>query len=103
VKPAGIPETALRLMTGIFDRHPEISAVKLFGSRAKGTHRPQSDVDLAIWGSVDALGAESIARELDELALPLRFEVQAFEHIGHGALREHIERVGILIYSKPAG
>ena len=32
--------------------HPEIQRVYLFGSRAKGTHDPDSDVDLAI--QVDA-------------------------------------------------
>jgi len=52
MKPAGLGETELRLMTGVFRRHPEIAAVKLFGSRAMGTFRPQSDVDLAVWGSV---------------------------------------------------
>jgi predicted nucleotidyltransferase len=102
MKPAGLGETELRLMTAVFRRHPEISVVKLFGSRAKGTFRPHSDVDLAVWGSVGPLGAESIAGELDELALPLKFEVQAFEHIGHRELREHIERVGVPIYSKSA-
>ena len=29
-------------------RHPEIRAVYLYGSRARETHRPDSDIDLAI-------------------------------------------------------
>ncbi|QLC23839.1 nucleotidyltransferase domain-containing protein [Parasphingopyxis algicola] len=28
--------------------HPEISQVYLYGSRARGDHRPDSDIDLAI-------------------------------------------------------
>jgi len=55
------------LLRGVFRQHPEITAVKLFGSRAKGTQAPNSDIDLAIWGTVDALGAAAIAAELDEL------------------------------------
>ncbi len=86
------------MMVSIFRAHPEISEVRLFGSRAKGTHTPQSDVDIALMGDVSALNAESIAAELDELPLPYHFDVLAFAHIKLHALREHIERVGIRLY-----
>jgi hypothetical protein len=69
-----------------------------FGSRAKGTHAPSSAVDLALWGEIDALRAEAIAAEFEELPLPYRFDVQAFAEIKLAALREHIERVGVLLY-----
>ena len=83
---------------GVFRRHPEVSSATLFGSRAKGTHSVHSDVDLAVSGEVDPLGAEAIAAELDELPLPYRFDVQSLHHITHRALREHIKRVGIVTY-----
>lgn len=57
----------LALPAEVFASHPEISAVTLFGSRAKGTQTPHSDVDLALHGEIDALGAEAIAADLDEL------------------------------------
>ncbi|MFZ0826053.1 MAG: nucleotidyltransferase domain-containing protein [Verrucomicrobiia bacterium] len=88
----------LGLLRQVFHRHPEIKAVKLFGSRAKGTHAISSDIDLALWGDVDALRAESIAAELDELPLPYRYDVKAFHLIKLHPLREHIERVGITVY-----
>lgn len=89
----------LSLIVGVLKRHPEIASVKLFGSRAKGTHKEASDVDLAIWGKVNGIRAESIAAELDELPLPYRFDVQPFDLIKLSSLREHIERIGIPIYS----
>jgi predicted nucleotidyltransferase len=98
VKPSSLNPAEIALLRGVFRRHPEIKVVKLFGSRAKGTHAPNSDVDLAIWGQVDELGAEAIAAELDELPLPYRYDVQAFEAITFPPLREHIERVGIALY-----
>jgi predicted nucleotidyltransferase len=92
----------VELICSVFRRHPEISAVKLFGSRAKGTHMPHSDVDLALWGELDALRVEAIAAELDELPLPYRYDTKLFESIKLDALREHIERVGVLLYPEPA-
>jgi predicted nucleotidyltransferase len=82
----------------VFHRHPEIKTVKLFGSRAKGTNAPSSDIDLALWGDVDALRAESIAAELDELPTAYKYDVKPFHLIKLRPLREHIERVGITVY-----
>lgn len=82
------------LISSVLNQHPELSQVKLFGSRAKGCHTPASDIDLALWG-VDALQAEAIAAELDELPLPYRFDIKAFESIKQDSLREHIQRRGI--------
>lgn len=93
-----LPAAELDLIRGVFRRHPEVTAVCLFGSRAKGTHRPESDVDLAVWGEVDALRTQAIAAELDELPLPYRYDVQPFAAIRHAPLREHIERVGVRVY-----
>jgi predicted nucleotidyltransferase len=90
------------LMVDVFRAHPEIAEVRLFGSRAKGTHAPHSDVDLALWGNVNSLQAEAIAAELDELPLPYHFDVLAFDSIKLQPLREHIERVGIRLYPETA-
>jgi predicted nucleotidyltransferase len=98
VKFQALKPDELALMQKVFRRHPEITAVKVFGSRAKGTHTASSDVDLALWGDLDALGAESIASELDELPLPYKYDVQPFHLIKLPPLREHIERVGIMVY-----
>lgn len=98
MKAPALTELELELIAGVFRKHPEIVSAKLFGSRAKDTHTPRSDVDLAVWGNVDALGAEAISSDLDELPLPYRFDVKPFDLIKLPTLREHIERVGIPIY-----
>jgi predicted nucleotidyltransferase len=86
------------LLEGVFLRHPEISDVTLFGSRAKGTHAPNSDIDLSIRGHIKPLQTEALASELDELPLPYQFDVLDFDQISSEPLREHIKRVGIVIY-----
>jgi len=98
MNPPPLTPHELTLLARVFRRYPEVASAKLFGSRAKGTHSPRSDVDLAVSGAVDPLRAETIAAELDELPLPYRFEVQALAHITHVPLREHIQRVGVVVY-----
>ena len=88
----------LELIISVFRKHPEVTAAKVFGSRAKGNSTPRSDVDLALWGDIDVLRTEGIAAELDELPLPYQFDVKSFDLIKLQALKERIERVGIAIY-----
>jgi predicted nucleotidyltransferase len=88
----------LELVLSVLRQHPEIESATLFGSRAEGTQSDRSDVDLALTGSLGALGAEAIAAELEELPLPYRFDVQALAAITYPPLLEHIERVGMVIY-----
>jgi predicted nucleotidyltransferase len=86
----------------VLARHPEIIAAVLFGSRAKMSHQPESDIDLALHGNLDSLRAESIAAELDELPLPYRFDVKAYSGIRSAQLRDHIQRVGVVIFKNDA-
>ena len=91
----------LELLRSVLRQHPEVVSATLFGSRAKGTHTLRSDVDLALAGSLGALGAEAIAAELEELPLPYRFDVHDLAAITHTPLLEHIARVGMVIYPEP--
>jgi uncharacterized protein len=95
--PHGLMPRELALIRGVLARHPEITGVILFGSRAKGNAGPASDIDLALEGIEDPLQAETIAGELDELPIPYRFDVKALAAIRHRLLREHIARVGVRI------
>jgi len=102
MKTPALKADELALLRRVFERHPEVTAVKLFGSRAKGTAAPGSDIDLALWGDIDALRAEAIAAELDELPTPYKFDVKPFHLIKLRPLCEHIERVGITVYPAEA-
>lgn len=94
----GLSQSELDLIRGVLKRYPAVSGAILFGSRAKGTARPSSDVDLALEGTPNALQAEAIASDLDELPLPYRFDVVALTTVKSTDLRAHIERVGLRIY-----
>ena len=96
----GLSDEAVELIRGVFRKHPEVSDVRVFGSRAKGNAQPQSDIDLAIWGHISTRILASIMAELEELPLPYRFDVQPYERIKNPELREHIDRVGKTFFSQ---
>jgi predicted nucleotidyltransferase len=72
----------------------------VFGSRAQGRHRPESDVDLALYGELEERLVARIAGELEELPLPYSFDVLAYAGLRHGALQAHIDRVGPLVFER---
>jgi predicted nucleotidyltransferase len=94
----GLTERERELIQGVFAQHPEILEAKIYGSRAKGNYRPNSDIDLVLYGKLSHALVATISGELDELPLPYLFDVQAFDLITLPALCEHIERVGQTIY-----
>jgi predicted nucleotidyltransferase len=95
-------QQTLELLNAAFEKYPQITQVILFGSRAKGTARDNSDIDLAIVGIDDVLLIESIALALDELPTPYQFDVKAFSNIHNAKLKDHIERIGITIFQRHA-
>ena len=95
---SGLDAEELSQLQALFSCYPEIRKVILFGSRAKGTARKNSDIDLAVDGIENFLSIESLSMELEELPLPYRFDLQAMSTIKNHSLLEHIERVGIVIY-----
>lgn len=90
----GLKDSEQEMIRAILRRHAEVTEAKIFGSRAKGNFQPNSDIDLALWGSISMTTVAAIAGELDELPLPYTFDVQAYATIRHQPLREHIDRVG---------
>ncbi len=89
----------LELLSSVFKQYKQIKQVILFGSRAKGTAEKNSDIDLAIDGIDDELQIEALSMALDELPLPYQFDVKALSNIKNPKLKEHIQRVGITIFS----
>jgi predicted nucleotidyltransferase len=81
---------------------PEIEEVILFGSRAKGTNKKASDIDMAIKGKdiSDKTVKRLSARLNEELPLPYFIDIVHYETIQNQDLIDHIERVGEIIYRK---
>ena len=95
----GLPPATLEAIRRILAEVPAVKKAVIYGSRAKGTYRPGSDIDLTRLGDgldVDILGR--IATRLHESPIPYQVDLSIFELIDHAGLREHIQRVGQPLY-----
>ena len=99
----GLPDRAIGLIVGVLARHSELRRAIVFGSRARGSARPNSDIDLALDFAPDTADrftlTNRIAGELDDLPLPYTFDVQALDRVRSPTLRDHIEQAGVTLYA----
>jgi uncharacterized protein len=84
----------------IIEKNPRIHKGILFGSRAMGTERRWSDIDIAICGDVSHREMIQLGVAYDVLALPYRVDFIAYDTIKNQALREHIDRVGKVLIER---
>jgi predicted nucleotidyltransferase len=71
----------------------------LYRSRAKGSCRPGSDIDLTLKG--DELSRQdllNIELALDDLLLPYKIDLSLHQQIDNQRLIEHIAQVGKVFY-----
>ncbi len=97
----GLSTGVLAILRAIFARYPEIRQVRLYGSRARGTHRPGSDIDLAVFAP-DMTEARLAALWQDLEASPIAFNIDLVhvETLANPHLREHILTEGMPIYER---
>ena len=96
----GLAEKELAAIASVFKKKPAITHAIVFGSRAKGGCSQYADIDIAICGDIGFLEIEGIKCDLDELPLAYKFDVVSYERIKNPELRQHIDRVGKIIYGK---
>ena len=97
----GLPPSTLDAIRHILAEVPAVKRAVIYGSRAKGTHRSGSDIDLTLFGdalNLDTLG--QIATRLEESPIPYQVDLSIFNLIEQTALREHIERAGQVFYQR---
>lgn len=97
IEKTGLSKANIIEIVQFTQRFTVIDKVILFGSRAKGTHKVGSDVDLAISGSAVSY---AIINELsyllnEESTLPYYFDLINIDTINSSSLLAHIKEYGV--------
>lgn len=92
----GIDNNELRKIKSAIASMEGVDKAILYGSRAKGCHKPFSDVDISLVGKdlsiKDLLYLHTV---LDDMLLPYEIDINIFDRITNDKLKEHILRCGI--------
>jgi predicted nucleotidyltransferase len=97
----GLDDTTIKKIQDVFSAFPQLDKAILYGSRAKGSYKPGSDIDLTLTGeNIDLSVMNQIGLKLDDLLLPYTFDLSVYAHIKNHDLLEHINRVGIEFYKR---
>ncbi len=98
----GLSNQDLSAIIDTLKQEPNVEKAYIFGSRAKGSYKPGSDVDIALKGN--QLTIEDISRISyllnEETNMPYKFDLINYSSIKEPALISHIDRVGIEFYTR---
>lgn len=95
----GLPAGTADQLRVLLSHYPDVRQVLLFGSRAMGTHRPNSDIDLCLDAPAMSFPTYlQLAAELDEQLLPYSLDLVLKHQIDNPDFLSHIQRVGQVVY-----
>ncbi len=96
----GISDPSFNCICDTIKKFDDVERAVIFGSRAKGSHKKGSDIDIAIYGSqLKNITAINLLGKLnEEVPIPYFVDVVAPQFTDNIELVKHIERVGIKFY-----
>lgn len=98
----GLSEKQLHEIIEFISSYTEVEEAILFGSRAIGTFKAASDVDIALKGeNITASLAAKMKFNIEEDSyLPFFFDFLAYSTITNESLIKHIDKKGIVLYRR---
>jgi predicted nucleotidyltransferase len=96
----GLSDQTMLVIDEIFRAQPHVKGALVYGSRAKGTYRPGSDIDIALFTTKDFTHGDlqHVLRDFDDSILPYFVDVCDYAQIEQGNLKDHIDRVGKVLW-----
>ncbi len=94
----GLTDTELYQLKSVLLTYKGVKKAILYGSRARGTYRPYSDVDIALVGpSLSLPDLAILDMQIDDLYLPYTVDLNALHRIKNPALLRNIAQEGVAI------
>lgn len=89
----GLSEKQLVLIRDIIKEFaPAVESVSLFGSRANGSHKSYSDIDMVLYGDVEESTVDRLWTCFHESKLPYKVDLVAYRLVKYPPLKAHIDR-----------
>jgi len=86
----GLKSETLDQIRKVLEVHPNVEKAMMYGSRAMGNYRYNSDIDLTLSGKNLCLTEQfQIENELDDLLLPYQIDLSIFHQIENPDLIKH--------------
>lgn len=90
----GLSTVTYNKIKDVLDKYP-ICKFKLFGSRAKGTYKHNSDIDLAVINEIPNEIVEKIKIELNDLNIIYKIDFVVVKECNNDKLIENIMKEGV--------
>ena len=95
----GLSASIIAMLRDTFAQFPGIATVLLYGSRARGTFRSYSDIDLAVQApQMSDAEFSQLWCAIDDLPIIFKFDVLHLERLSNAALRKNILAEGVPLY-----
>lgn len=94
----GLKDEIMEGMRNVFIRYPEVKRAVIFGSRARGDYKYNSDIDLAVYceGNIPS----ELWLDLDEASGIYKIDMVDMTSLSNEKLRQQIEEQGVEIYRR---
>ena len=97
----GLTTEWLKIIRSIISPYADkIEQVGLFGSRATGNFRDNSDVDIILYGDIDDASVRLIYSLFMESNLPIKVDVTAYNLVAYSKLKLHIDNNVKTLFTK---
>ena len=97
----GLNDMELQALCATLASIPEVEEAIIYGSRARGTNRMASDIDITLKGNnLTYLQLALIDAKIDDLYLPYFVDLSLFSMPKNPDLLESIDREGKVLYKR---
>lgn len=96
----GLNDKVINILLNYFKQVDQIEKVIIFGSRAYGNYKNNSNIDFALIGDINNYLLYKIADDLNNLPLIYKFDVLNYTSITDEKLLEQIDMKGKIFYQR---
>lgn len=97
----GLKESEILALKDILASFPEVEEAVIYGSRARGTNRRSSDIDMTLKGDdLTYLQLALIDSKIDDLLMPYFVDISLYRMLNDIDLLESINREGKIFYCR---